>query len=65
MGSYKSVESYISKNPDNDSNNLRRNNILRTYYNDKRMEFKKDPVQFVMSNNNEVKRLVEVEQVYH
>jgi hypothetical protein len=23
------------------------------------MEFKKDPVQFVMSNNNEVKRLVE------
>jgi hypothetical protein len=59
MGSYKSVESYITKNPDNDSNNLRRNNILRKYYNDKRMEFNKDPVQFVMSNNNEVKRLVE------
>jgi hypothetical protein len=32
MGSYKSVESYITKNPDNDSNNLRRNNILRKYF---------------------------------
>jgi hypothetical protein len=59
MGSYKSVESYITKNPDNDSNNLRRNNILRTYYNDKRMEFKKDPVQFVIDNNDEVKELVD------
>jgi hypothetical protein len=49
------VESYIAKNPDDDSNNLRRNNILRTYYNDKRMEFKKDPVQFVIDNNDEVK----------
>jgi hypothetical protein len=44
MGSFKSVESYIAENPDNDSNNMRRNNILRKYYNDKRMEFDKDPV---------------------
>jgi hypothetical protein len=36
MGSFKSVESYIAENPDNDSNNMRRNNILRKYYNDKK-----------------------------
>jgi hypothetical protein len=50
-----SVGKYIAKNPDDDPNNLRRNNILRKYYNDKRMEFEKDPVQFVISNNKEVK----------
>jgi hypothetical protein len=59
MGSFKSVESYIAENPDNDSNNMRRNNILRKYYNDKRMEFDKDPVQFVINNNDEVRELLE------
>jgi hypothetical protein len=34
---------------------MRRNNILRKYYNDKRMEFDKDPVQFVINNNDEIK----------
>ena len=59
MGSLGSVGKYIAKNPDDDPNNLRRNNILRKYYNDKRMEFEKDPVQFVISNNKEVKELIE------
>jgi hypothetical protein len=49
----------LAENPDNDSNNMRRNNILRKYYNDKRMEFDKDPVQFVINNNDEVRELLD------
>ncbi len=53
------VSDYISAHTDENANNARRNNILRRYYNEKTSQFRKDPVQFTIDNNSEVRDLLD------